>query len=1758
MSLFNSIGIQSNYPDAQQPKANPFKDIVPTPTELQVGCQQPLDDKGHTCWKPSIDRAVYMVRWEERTPEFKKGHLCQEHCISKMKKLEAMEWSGRIIWASTGTITPQYQLKEIFDKDIVIEEPPKLEPLPNENWTQETPKQLDRVEVIKSMYISSDRNDALDLMPDWLVKIFNYAGRDNQIVIAHYYIWSCDWYALEYDPKSKIFFWFASLNWNPWNDPDAEYGSFALEELQSIKVPCLIERETHSFTTWLTIDQIKEKKQTMFNKADALEPIDIKGSALEACVKQTEEILEHNIPGNWKVATAKPFTPTWDWSKKIGFQSEDPTADNVMQLRWVPSSHLLSKHWHLSTKEERLQILSILSECPYDLTNDLDVITEILSDAFNKPSVIVQLEEPIAYANQSPRDNETTQTVEARMDKLEANFNALMDMMTNVLKATKESKPTRSRTRKATTVADTDVTIETDNDKDVAINKEPYDCACWLYYKHDEEACHMCRTKSKMELNPLLPPYEYNEHWIVTNATEIVTVEVEKNFIKLTWWVLKNNKWLFWLDWSCWNEWWWYAPAVWEGEDHEEWLKKMYDDISSMLNKRSEWKQKTCTASKLLTKVNNHIAFASIVKMNRLNKVKDEIAIRPTATPIIAPEDLPFNSEENANLSKNIQKEIDLIRLLKQNLSPVEKEEENIIEVKLIEALPYEASIVYPVRDRAIDKSVRELANYKSKDGVLSIEDTYNSYSGKGGLHGIEFKECDSFHAYTEAKKEFELWQFFTPDWLCKQMVEVLQPEPKSKVCDLTCWVWRFFNYVKDCIKIGNEYDGESCRIAERLFPNATIFSRNIFTFSRYTNYCDYAVWNPPFNLTEDSDWFPSLVSWSGKVTSQDIFVAQNDKILKEWWGFIFIVPQTWLTSELLHWKINEYIDECFYRIWEFSLPLDTFREYEVEFPTKVVFLVKKVIWVTYPYAPLKMEWESFLKNLNYFDEYKWFIGLKKYILTQSSRINYKWRKEKAQLDDDDNRESQSIEKARFQIKQLHKEKWVYEEGLNLVISNFDSDIYKCRRAVKPTWMKPDEWAKKKPTIIKVISKHVNRLSKKYIKELYIRVTHDPVNIKFMASNTIVSRHMKLNDIDRTIEKSYLFMAYWNEKHPQESKIDLEQNLEKLSKPLITEPTLDHPNGRIIEVKYDFNPVKYINAKVKSIALDRADTREISNLYPEEYAKNFEALWELTFKDNKLWEISLLPHQQEDLASALIKNKVLLAWDTWLGKSLAWLVWCMHKGWRTLVVCPSVNVNDPWNKELKERFTNVSYFIVKNKKQVHLIKDEQFIVCSLEIMPLIYKQLRKLKFKNILLDESDNIKNKSSIRAKALKAIGKSVDNKIIMTGTPTRNNASEIYNQAEFLFNNWPSMLCTASTYIKYDRRAKEYREENNPLYLMPFPAYWWATNFQDSFCPKKLTVFWAEKTNQDIQNKEALNEFLIWFRYARLFDEEKPRINEILGIESWDFDWGYELNQHIIPMNEAETNVYKYILEVFAKEIEEYYKARHDGLVARMLTIVRQIFKLLEWVSHPWTIPAYVWPEETTKMTEAKKIFSQAQLDWRKVIFGSPWVPTIDHYAKYFWKLFTVFKLEQSMSKNKRTSIISEYKAHPWCAILMGTMALMKSGLNIPEATVVVTDSFSWNFAWYKQFIARAVRLNSLEKVQVHALMNEWSFDLNVFALMLKKERVNQFIRQWITTGDIDLMEDFDVNQEMFNQAMKMVKKKENGKVIANIEWGQSSIIN
>ena len=1064
-------------------------------------------------------------------------------------------------------------------------------------------------------------------------------------------------------------------------------------------------------------------------------------------------------------------------------------------------------------------------------------------------------------------------------------------------------------------------------------------------------------------------------------------------------------------------------------------------------------------------------------------------------------------------------------------------------EVTAPEIMPrtYQATPKYEVIERSSDLSVRDSLNRLSQNSGVEGKDKFLSYSGNGKLHDVEWKDYGNFHDYTKAKQEYEMGQFYTPDWLCQSIVNLCEINDKVNVMDPTCGTGRFFNWLPNEQKItGIENDYDSYSTALKAFSKGTLYLKSFISYLEWRRGAmSYMLGNPPFNLRFTGQFDHPLATdndeedgGEGNVLSQNHFIKCCEYYLEDGWVAAFVVPDTFLEQELRDKKVNAFIDEHFWRVATIRLNIDTFSEYKIKFPTKVLVLMKKHPDLKYDLPQVETTFTDFYLT----EQGQWFYKAKKQVDQWELRRKYKANKQKADA-------KQNLLVVRDK---LLKAIYEYKHCANFKEDKLEEyrDMYAVARQ-KPMHKAINAFEKLTKDIWRAI-KH------KHKSELFIRIYPSMYHINFERSNGTVSEYVNNNlkfteppfyNLPNRLEKNgfRLFQSTWDEYNFWMAKLTEKKHIIKY-KGVETEI-------KIINELWK-NYLQYIKDKAE---LNNTPTGELKDKYDVQYEMNMEMLEEIRFG----WR-ELLPHQKEDLAGMLMKDYALVSWDTGLGKTMGGIAYTYIKGGRTLVLAPSVNTIDPWLQQLKEYAPDRTIFLCKSTKDITKYKWEDYLICSIEGTPNLYESLTRWRFKNLILDESDNIKSKTSSRAKAIKALAKRIDRKILMSGTPTRNNILEIYNQVEILCRNSANMICWAETQWEYDRSSRDYNEERNPNYLKPFPAWGGHKAFERTFSPRKVTCFGANETNQDIINAEKFKQLIEPIRFTRIYDVEKPRINLILGIEDMDEykDW----KPVIVPMSEHEWKVYDWILEEFAKIVEEHYRQYHDGSTASKLVIMRQILELLQGTSHPWTYLNYEWEKVGTKLLKALEIIEQAKLENRKVMIASPWVETAAAmYELFESKGFPVFRITTEMSKPKRAQLVHEFRNWPGFAIITGTMGCLKSWLNLPEVSVVIAESYPWNMAQLKQYAARAIRLNSTEKTIIRCLCSEWSFDVNVFGLLVKKEVTNEFVRTSTKLSTEDIRAEMGVSgdDDFYQSALRMVHEKVNGRMRGSIKWNEKQSI-
>ena len=99
-------------------------------------------------------------------------------------------------------------------------------------------------------------------------------------------------------------------------------------------------------------------------------------------------------------------------------------------------------------------------------------------------------------------------------------------------------------------------------------------------------------------------------------------------------------------------------------------------------------------------------------------------------------------------------------------------------------------------QDRRAEVNEKILFAIDSGKDLIPAESIYNCYTGIGGLHNLKQSDFANYNEYAEAKKEYEMGQFFTPHEVCRDIVDMLSPASSEMILDMCCGMGNFFNHL--------------------------------------------------------------------------------------------------------------------------------------------------------------------------------------------------------------------------------------------------------------------------------------------------------------------------------------------------------------------------------------------------------------------------------------------------------------------------------------------------------------------------------------------------------------------------------------------------------------------------------------------------------------------------------------------------------------------------------------------------------------------------------------------------------------------------------------------------------------------------------------------------------------------------------------------------------------------------------------------------
>ena len=519
--------------------------------------------------------------------------------------------------------------------------------------------------------------------------------------------------------------------------------------------------------------------------------------------------------------------------------------------------------------------------------------------------------------------------------------------------------------------------------------------------------------------------------------------------------------------------------------------------------------------------------------------------------------------------------------------------------------------------------------------------------------------------------------------------------------------------------------------------------------------------------------------------------------------------------------------------------------------------------------------------------------------------------------------------------------------------------------------------------------------------------------------------------------------------------------------------------------------------------------------------------------------------QKLDLNRVMQKRYALLNWQQGSGKTAAVFhrvkyLLKLGKVRNVVVLAPAIAVNMTWRPFLdinRERYRQV-----RCPADLDDVPTGVFLVVSTSLLAKLQRPLMrfvKLRSRKLALvfDESDEITNPAAARTRYVLSIFRRLKYKILDTGTTTRNNIGELYSQFELLYNNSVNMICWSES-VYHENRDREIECEPNPDYGAPFPAFRGHVLFKACHCPGKASVFGIEKQNQDVYNKDALADMIAKTIITRKF-------KDFAGEK-------YEVKMHPVKPSAGEREVYRVIIEEFSRICELYYNSSGDTRKDAGLRLMRQIKLLIKACSVPHLIEGYYGDEYPNKVRRIDRLVRSIP---GKVAIGCTSLAAFDLYESYLREAFPerpLFTVKGDVPFERRQRIVAQFDA-TINSLLVCTQQSLSSSVNIPSCNDVILESLQWNLPRMEQYYFRFIRLDSKEKKNVHFITYEDSVEQNLMALVLTKERLNEFIKTGEVKEQSEIFEEFDVTMSVIESLLKRETDRE-GKI--HITWGSQRI--
>lgn len=460
---------------------------------------------------------------------------------------------------------------------------------------------------------------------------------------------------------------------------------------------------------------------------------------------------------------------------------------------------------------------------------------------------------------------------------------------------------------------------------------------------------------------------------------------------------------------------------------------------------------------------------------------------------------------------------------------------------------------------------------------------------------------------------------------------------------------------------------------------------------------------------------------------------------------------------------------------------------------------------------------------------------------------------------------------------------------------------------------------------------------------------------------------------------------------------------------------------------------------------------ELKNLGVElVLSKKFDSFWQQMSTFSTLEDITLPKSIKADLREYQQKGfswlyfmyeyglNGILADDMGLGKTLQALALLQKAKEKdgpepTLVICPTSVVFN-WELEIQKFTPGLTCLKLSGMERKELFKEipnYDIVITSYALVRRDIEKLKKINFRYVILDESQNIKNALSQTAQAVKRLN--AQHKMALSGTPIENKLEELWSVFDFLM---PGFMFSISEFnYRYVNPIME-REDKTVEKRLKLQIY--------PFILRRMKRDVAKDLPDKVEN----------IAYCELTPEQKD-----------------------------------FYLEVLDSTKEELFKSiEQNGLEKSRMSIFSALLRLRQICCHPrlYDKENVKGINHSGKFEHLKEMLEEIIDEGHRVLLFSQFVDMLDLIRDWLEREAIPYEYLTGKTKD-RQGAVERFNNNDSIPIFLVSLKAGGTGLNLTGADYVIHYDPWWNPAVEDQATDRAYRIGQKKKVFVYRLITK-----------------------------------------------------------------------